>query len=140
MILGVLYLLFAAITAVLWARTNFAPQNTLNVWRFFLIEAAIIGALVCHHQEQWVYWLAFGCLMAAASVHTMLFLRSNRGFGWLYVAAIYISITCCYWMLAWFMSGDVKTVGPLGILVPGLFLTYTAPGRRLWSKYFIVRD
>lgn len=132
MILGALYSVSILLTIILWARVDSDPIRELNVWRFFLVEASVIGLLVIRHQPWSMYLLAFLYLSIYVGAHMWRSFDALRRLDRPMIEIKYGAVIVTYWAFALFMHTKVSVYTPLVIILCGVFFTYTPLGRRLW--------
>lgn len=132
MILGALYAVSILLTIILWARVDADPTRALNVWRFFLVEASVIGLLAVRHQPWSMYLLAFLYLSIYVGAHMWRSFDALHRLDRRTIEVKYGAVIVTYWAFALLMHTAVSAYVPLVIILGGVFFTYTPLGRRLW--------
>ena len=134
MLLGALYYVLFCVCLFLWGRTN-RPDTPLNLGRFFLVELSAVGALACAKAPFVVYVVVFVVLSLFIAAHFSVSRMLGEPFSHkFYMSVTYLSVLLWYVMAAFLTQPPhTKPIAALIVVVAGLLLTYTKPGRRFWS-------
>lgn len=129
--LGVLYFVLFCGLLFAWARTN-KPDQPLNLWRFWLVQLAGIGAMASVAAPPLVYLTVGAILTFFMCAHFIVSKALETEFSHrVYVIATLVGGTLWYVLTAFYLQPHTRIITALVILVPSILGTYTKRGRRV---------
>lgn len=132
-ILSALYFVLFSLLLYAWGHTN-VPGQPFNLWKFYLVQLAAIGAMVSVGAPIAVYLVVFAVLTLLMGAHFVVSSSMSESFSHgPYMFVTFIGSALWYVVTAFLLQSPTEAIAALIVLVIAIPCTYTKVGRRFVS-------